>query len=151
MEKETMFICRRMPNGQHTVLEVTPDNLNLFLASAAKRGSQASQDAALMSITNGVEVRCNNGEIWFRVKRPIYFSPTPTRCQLSGSHLGKIAYDAKTKYGGWCIMSERSWQEHGCGKLGTGFGQKYLQDSDCTGYYLSEGMSSLPAKYRMAA
>lgn len=149
MEKQPMFICRKDANGIHTVLEATQDNLDLFLASAAKRDSQASQDAALMIITNGAEVRCNNGEIWFRVEPPLRFLPTPTHCHLTGSPIGDTAYDAKTKYGGWCMMSEQSWREHGGGKLGCGYGQKYRKGTDGQ-FYLSEGMSIRPRTYQLA-
>lgn len=35
-------------------------------------------------------------------------------------------YDAKIHNGQWAYMCERHWQEYGCGKLGVGFGQKYI-------------------------
>lgn len=34
--------------------------------------------------------------------------------------------DGRTKEGGqWALMSADSWARHGCGRLGTGFGQRY--------------------------
>jgi len=39
--------------------------------------------------------------------------------------VGGVMYDAKTKMGPWANMTEKSFCEHGVGKLGTGLGQKY--------------------------
>jgi hypothetical protein len=33
--------------------------------------------------------------------------------------------DGKTNQGPWAIMTPSSWLHYGCGKLGTGFGQRY--------------------------
>lgn len=42
-----------------------------------------------------------------------------------------IMIDGRTKqYGSWANMTLESWRQHGCGKLGTGFGQKYQKQSD---------------------
>jgi len=151
MEKP-MFICRRDAEGYHTVMEVNDTNLDSFLAMVAKPGSQASRDASLMTLANGSELpsRLNPGQVWFRVNEPIRFTPTPTHCNLTSAPLGDVAYDAKTRYGGRCIMSEQSWKEHGCGRLGTGFGQKFLRGSDGN-FYLSEGSTIRPKPYRVAA
>jgi hypothetical protein len=43
---------------------------------------------------------------------------------------GGVMYDAATKEGPWANMSEQSFKEFGCGKLGTGFGQKYELQPD---------------------
>lgn len=43
---------------------------------------------------------------------------------------GGIMYDAKTRRGPWANMSEESFQEHGYGRLGPGFGQKYQMQAD---------------------
>lgn len=40
---------------------------------------------------------------------------------------GEIIYDAQTKYGPWACMTEKSFKEHGIGKLGTGLGQKFVR------------------------
>jgi hypothetical protein len=42
----------------------------------------------------------------------------------------KIMIDGKTKQGPWANMTITSWRLHGCGKLGTGFGQKYKKQPD---------------------
>jgi hypothetical protein len=34
-------------------------------------------------------------------------------------------YDGKTIHGPWANMTPKSWRVHGCGRLGTGYGQKY--------------------------
>lgn len=44
--------------------------------------------------------------------------------------VGSVMYDAKTKLGPWANMTQESFDLHGFGKLGTGFGQKYQLDSD---------------------
>lgn len=150
MEKEIMYICQRTSSGQHIVLEADEQALETFLKAVAKPGSQASRDAALMTFANGSEHRDADGNTWYRVEKPITFAPTPTKCHLDGGALGRVAYDAKTKYGGWCIMSERSWREHGCGQLGIGLGQKYLRGSDAQ-FYLSEGSATRPRAFKRAA
>lgn len=33
--------------------------------------------------------------------------------------------DGKTKWGPWAIMTPESWAKYGCGRLGTGYGQRY--------------------------
>ncbi|UFK26644.1 hypothetical protein [Roseobacter phage RDJL3] len=145
-----MFICKQDAEGYRTVLEATPAVLDEFIASAAKAGSLASRDAALMTLTNGSNVRGSQGVSWYRVQQPIRFAPTPRTCNLSNAPIGNVAYDAKTRYGGWCIMSQASWEQHGCGKLGAGFGQKYLRGTDGE-FYITEGMSSQPRPYKVAA
>ncbi|QDP65323.1 MAG: hypothetical protein Unbinned200contig1000_63 [Prokaryotic dsDNA virus sp.] len=42
--------------------------------------------------------------------------------------VGEVVYDAATKYGPWATMTEKSWKLNGIGKLGTGFGQKYVRN-----------------------
>ena len=42
---------------------------------------------------------------------------------------GEIIYDAKTRMGPWATMNEFSFKMYGLGKLGTGFGQKYVRNS----------------------
>ena len=151
MEKQPMFICKRDASGRHVVFEATPAILEEFVASTAKRGSQASRDACLMTLANGCEVKgVTDGVTWYRTVRPMCFAPTPTRCNLSGMPLKDRAYDAQTKYGGWCIMSHESWVQHGCGKLGTGHGQLYRRGSDGQ-FYVSESMTLRPKLYKLAA
>lgn len=44
---------------------------------------------------------------------------------------GEAVYDARTVHGSmWATMSEKSFKVHGCGKLGTGFGQKYVRNAE---------------------
>jgi hypothetical protein len=47
-----------------------------------------------------------------------------------GSTYRGVMYDARTVYGVWGNMSESSWKLFGCGKLGTGYGQKYKKQAD---------------------
>jgi hypothetical protein len=43
---------------------------------------------------------------------------------------GTIMYDGKTAGGPWANMCESSWKKFGCGKLGTGYAQKYEKQAD---------------------
>jgi hypothetical protein len=38
--------------------------------------------------------------------------------------------DGKTKYGLWALMTPKSFKEHGVGRLGIGYGQKYKRQPD---------------------
>lgn len=152
-----MYICRRVhsernPNGALTVFEATGPVLDSFLECTAAPGSQASRDAVLMILTNGAEVRSRhrNGTVWFRVHKPMVFTPTPTECQITKARLGAVMYDGKTKHGPWAIMSETAWELYGCGRLGAGFGQKYRRN-EAGEFYISEGMSSRPLSFRVDA
>ena len=152
-----MYICRRVPsqtkpNGVLTIFEATGLVLDTFLDCTAMPGSQASRDAALMTLTNGAEVRSRytNGVTWFRVHKPMVFTPTPTECQITKARLGAVMYDGKTKHGPWAIMSETAWELYGCGQLGAGFGQKYRRN-EAGEFYISEGMSSRPLSFRVDA
>lgn len=152
-----MYICRRVhsehnPNGTYTIFEATGPVLNSFLALVAKPNSQASQDAALMTLTNGAVLRSrlNSDVTWFRVHKPMVFTPTPTECQITKARLGAVMYDGKTKHGPWAIMNETAWELYGCGRLGAGFGQKYRRN-EAGEFYISEGMSSRPLPFRVDA
>ena len=149
-----MYICRCVPsqakpNGDLTIFEATGPVLDTFLDCTARPGSQASRDAALMTLTNGAEVmsRRRNGTVWFRVHKPLTFTPTPTECQITNARLGAVMYDGKTKHGPWAIMGEAAWKLYGCGRLGAGFGQKYRRN-EAGEFYISEGMSSRPLPFR---
>ena len=49
-----------------------------------------------------------------------------------GDKLADEFIDGRTRRGPWAIMSPRSWQQHGCGRLGMGCGQRYKRDGmDC--------------------
>jgi len=152
-----MYICccvpsEHNPNGIHTIFEVTGPVLDLYLASVAAPGSQASTDASLMTLMNGAEVqsRHSDGVVWFRVHTPMCYTPKPTECQITKARLGNVMYDGKTRHGPWAIMCEAAWELYGCGKLGTSFGQKYLRN-EAGEFYISEGMSSRPCPYRVSA
>ena len=48
-------------------------------------------------------------------------------CESEGAtEIKNAQYDAKTRFGPWAYMCEQHWQEHGLGKLGTGFGQELI-------------------------
>lgn len=47
-----------------------------------------------------------------------------------GDAYSNVMIDGKTKRGPWANMTETSWQRHGIGKLGLGFGQRYEKQSD---------------------
>lgn len=152
-----MYICRRVPsqtkpNGVLTIFEATGLVLDTFLDCTAMPGSQASRDAALMTLTNGAEARSRhrNGVTWFRVHKPMIFTPTPTECQITKARLGAVMFDGKTKHGPWAIMGEAAWELYGCGRLGAGFGQKYRRN-EAGEFYISEGMSSQPLSFRVDA
>lgn len=47
--------------------------------------------------------------------------------------VGEVVYDAATRgsngrHGPWATMTQRSYDMNGVGKLGTGFGQKYVRN-----------------------
>lgn len=47
---------------------------------------------------------------------------------------GEVVYDAATRgrngrMGPWATMTQRSWEMNGGGRLGTGFGQKYVRNA----------------------
>lgn len=148
--KEPMFICRRDPNGRHTVMEATPRVLDVFVTATAKKGSQASSDAVLMALGNGSEVSDGAGGTWYRIESPVRLPMVPDRCALTNRPIQDVVYDARTRYGGWCAMSQAGWEQHGVGELGTGDGQKYMKGTDET-FYLAEGITTSPIAYGRAA
>ena len=43
--------------------------------------------------------------------------------------VGEVIYDGRVSFGSqWATMTQKSWDERGCGFLGTGQGQKYQRD-----------------------
>lgn len=44
--------------------------------------------------------------------------------------VGEVVYDGKTKYGPWATMTQQSYEAHGIGALGIGYGQKYVRDEN---------------------
>lgn len=51
---------------------------------------------------------------------------------------GEVVYDARTRMGPWACMTEQSFKMHGTGKLGTGFGQRYVRNAE--GHLVKEGL-----------
>jgi hypothetical protein len=47
-----------------------------------------------------------------------------------GDTYASIMIDGRTMSGPWANMTEKSWRRYGCGKLGTGYGQKYEKQKD---------------------
>lgn len=43
---------------------------------------------------------------------------------------GEVIYDAKTKMGPWATMTQASFEKHAFGRLGQGFGQKYIRQEN---------------------
>jgi hypothetical protein len=64
------------------------------------------------------------------VKAVYWYGPDKTGHDDFGMPYGDFMFDGKTKMGPWACMSSYSWEKHGCGKLGTGFGQKYKRQAD---------------------
>jgi len=148
MDTTQMYISKETPE-KTIILEFVPEVIQQFIDACAKPGSKASENACFMTLFNGSE-HIGGGATWRRVEKPLNFVPRPTHCDVTGSPLTNVMYDAKTKRGPWATMSQRGWEAHGCGRLGTGFGQKYLRNEQGE-FYLSEGMSSMPRPYRVAA
>ena len=54
----------------------------------------------------------------------------PTHCQINGTPLGDVMYDAMVpSFGQWGNIGEDAFKTHGC-SLGTGRGQKYERQPD---------------------
>lgn len=51
----------------------------------------------------------------------------PSTCEIRGEKITDEFIDGKTKMGPWAIMCPRCWGVLGVGRLGTGFGQRYLK------------------------
>ena len=63
-------------------------------------------------------------------KEPVYWLSPLDKLDDFGVPYGNIMIDGKTRQGPWANMSESSWKIFGCGRLGTGYGQKYRKQSD---------------------
>lgn len=146
----SMYVCRRTPsetdpNGTSVVLELTPQGLDDMCSTFPV---VHSEDELLRNLQQGVELRSPmTGIIWFRVAKPLTYVPRPTSCQITNTPLKGVMYDGKTRQGPWAIMSEEGWQRLGCGRIGTGYGQKYLRNEEGD-FYLSEGMATPPRALR---
>lgn len=62
-------------------------------------------------------------------KKIYWLSDLPARDDFNQPYKG-VMYDAKTKSGPWANMTEGSWKKYGVGRLGTGFGQKYVLNAE---------------------
>ena len=47
-----------------------------------------------------------------------------------GDKIDDEIIDGATKQGPWALMTSKSWGNHGKGKLGTGYGQRYKKQKD---------------------
>lgn len=63
-------------------------------------------------------------------KRAVYWTGMLKEVDDYGDRYKGVMIDGKTMEGPWANMTERSWRGHGCGRLGTGFGQKYKKQAD---------------------
>lgn len=63
-------------------------------------------------------------------ERPRYWTGHVDENDDFGHPIISIMYDGMTRMGPWATMSETSWRQHGVGKLGTGYGQKYERQPD---------------------
>lgn len=152
-----MYVCRTVwsetnPNGLSTVLEVNAKVLDGLINLIAELNSRASQDAMFMALANGTEVRSPliPGVTYVRVNTPMFYTPKPVKCDVTGKPLANEMYDGRTVHGSWAIMGTRAWNKVGCGRLGTGFAQKYLRN-EAGDFYASEGMESVPRSYRLVS
>lgn len=59
-----------------------------------------------------------------------WLSPVGGFDDFSSPYKG-VMYDARTKHGPWACMTEQSWAKHRVDdRLGTGIGQKYVEQAD---------------------
>lgn len=62
------------------------------------------------------------------------------KCDFCSDKLiDKILYDARTIYGFWAVMCEEHFSLFSLKKLGTGYGQKYVKQTDPIGFFKVEG------------
>lgn len=61
---------------------------------------------------------------------PVYWISPLGEYDDFGIKFEDVMYDGKTRMGPWANMTEDSWQVHGVGRLGTGYGQKYKKQTD---------------------
>jgi hypothetical protein len=56
-----------------------------------------------------------------------------------GDKITDMFIDGKTKQGPWATMTPKSFKQHGAGKLGTGYGQKYEKQKEDQKWLKIEG------------
>ena len=59
-----------------------------------------------------------------------YWMGTVSSLDDFGRPITNTFYDSKTVMGPWATMAPLSWFDHGVGKLGMGYGQKYEKQND---------------------
>jgi hypothetical protein len=64
------------------------------------------------------------------LKEVFWVGIPPSNCDITGEGLSREFIDGKTKNGPWAIMSPTTWSKYGCGRLGVGFGQRYVRQLD---------------------
>lgn len=65
--------------------------------------------------------------------KEIVWAGARTKCQLCGGDLGTTMYDFRVPgYGAWASGCHSCFRSHG-GRLGTGFGQKYVFKKTASG------------------
>jgi hypothetical protein len=62
--------------------------------------------------------------------KPVYWQGSLNSVDDFGVRYDGTMIDGRTKHGPWANMTEKSWLLQGCGRLGTGHGQKYKQQPD---------------------
>lgn len=98
----SMYVCRRTPsetdpNGSSVVLELTPQVLDDMCSTFPV---VHSEDELLRNLQQGVELRSPmTGIVWFRVAKPLTYTPKPTVCQITNTPLKDVMYDGKTRQG----------------------------------------------------
>lgn len=63
------------------------------------------------------------------MKKPRWYGQVPKKDDF-GSIIEDEFIDGKMFNGTWSIMTPKSWNLYGCGKLGTGYGQRYKKNSE---------------------
>lgn len=59
-----------------------------------------------------------------------WLSPVPAEDDFNDPIIGDTIYDARTVYGPWALMTPASFSLHTDGRLGTGYGQRYVRQAD---------------------
>lgn len=60
----------------------------------------------------------------------VWIAEVPKSCEICGAKIRATFYDAATKSGPWAIMCRGCFEAVGEGRLGIGYGQKYVKKGD---------------------
>lgn len=63
------------------------------------------------------------------IKEVFWLGIPPSNCDISGERIDNEFIDGRTQNGPWAIMTPTTWNKYGVGRLGTGFGQRYVKQS----------------------